>query len=201
MCACHATLGPRPTRAGPATAALRHEHQLILRALAVLERAAAGLEGGPGDEALLQETVELLRTLADRCHHGKEEAELFPRLQAQGLGHVLDAFLPEHEEGRAYLRTLGGPGPAPERARAARRYVGLLRDHIEREDEVLFPMVDQILTLDDQEALVRRYEAVEREVMGPGAHDRLLATLDRLEAALGGPAERPGEGPAPARAW
>lgn len=192
MCACHARLDHGPTKAGPATADLRHEHQVILRALAVLERAAGGLDAGAaGAEPALQELVELLRTFADRCHHGKEEAELFPVLRDKGVGHVLDAFLAEHEEGRGHLRVLAGPGPAAERARAARRYVGLLRDHIEREDEVLFPMADGLLSLAEHEALARRYEQVERDVIGEGIHDRLLATLDRLEAALVAESVRP----------
>jgi hemerythrin-like domain-containing protein len=187
MCACHSQLDRGAGKAGPATADLRHEHEVILRALALLEGAAGQLDAGAAiDEPALQELVELLRTFADRCHHGKEEAELFPLLRAKGIGHVLDAFLTEHEEGRGYLRTLAGPGPQADRARAARRYIGLLRDHIERENEVLFPMVDGMLSLDEHNALARRYEAVEREVIGEGVHDRLLATLERLEAALGG---------------
>jgi hemerythrin-like domain-containing protein len=186
MCACHARLDHGPTEAGPATADLRHEHQVILRALAVLEQAARRLDAGAAvDERALQELVALLRTFADRCHHGKEEGALFPLLRAKGVGHVLDAFVAEHDEGRGYLTTLGGSAPAAERGRAARRYVGLLRDHIEREDQVLFPLADGVLSLEEHEALARRYGQVEREVIGEGVHDRLLGTLDRLEAAFG----------------
>lgn len=193
MCSCHVTLKhAEPTRFGPATAELRHEHEVILRALAVVERAGERLAAGaPLDEGALGELVALVRTFADTCHHGKEEAELFPVLLAKGVGSVLTPFLEEHEEGRAYVRTLAGPAPAADRAAAARRYVALLRDHIERENAVLFPMVDEVLTVDEHTQLVARFAQVEERVVGPGVHEKLLATLDRLEAAIP-PAARAG---------
>lgn len=186
MASCHTRLERHAaSNAGPATAELRHEHAVILRGLVLLERAAERLAGGlPVDEAMLQELARFLQTFADRCHHGKEEATLFPVLSDKGLGGTLRVFLEEHDEGRGYLRTLTGGGSAAERAKAARRYVGMLRDHIQREDEVLFPMADNVLSLDEHDALARRYADIERDVMGAGAHERLLATLDAIEAAM-----------------
>lgn len=186
MCSCHTKLKhAEATNFGPATAELRHEHEVILRALAIVERAGERLAAGePVHEAALGELVGFVRTFADTCHHGKEEAQLFPMLQAKGVGGVLTPFLEEHEEGRGYLRTLAGGGTAGERAAAARRYVALLRDHIERENEVLFPMADEVLSVDEHTQLVARYAEVEERVVGPGAHEKLLATLDGLEAAI-----------------
>ncbi len=186
MCSCHTALKVGgASYVGPGTAELRHEHEVILRALAVLERAAARLAAGrPLDEAALADLVRLCRTFADRCHHGKEEDTLFPLLRAKGVGSPLAVFLEEHEEGRGYLRTVEGAAPAAERAAAARRYVGLLRDHIERENGVLFPMADEVLSPEEHAELARRYAEVEARVVGPGVHERLLADLDRLEAAI-----------------
>ena len=186
MSACHAKLmHSGPSNAGPATAELRHEHEIILRGLALLDRAAERLQAGPPpDEATLQTLVGFLQGFADRCHHGKEEHELFPVLEAKGVGSLLSVFREEHEEGRGYLRTLATPGPAAERAAAARRYSSLLRAHIERENEILFPMAEEVLSLDEHDLLARRYEEVERETMGVGAHDALLGTLARLETTL-----------------
>ena len=99
-----------------------------------------------------------------------------------GMGGTLAVFLEEHEEGRGYLRTLASGAPSGERAAAARRYVGMLRDHIQRENEVLFPLADGLFSAEEHEVLARAYEDVERRVVGPGVHERLLATLARLEA-------------------
>lgn len=188
MSACHAKLTRSgPSKAGPATAELRHEHEVILRGLALLDRAADRLAAGsPPGEATLQALVGFLQAFADRCHHGKEEHELFPVLEAKGVGSLLSVFREEHEEGRGYLRTMATPGVPAARAAAARRYAGLLRDHIERENEVLFPMAEDVLTLDDHDLLAKRYEAVERDVMGTDTHEALLAALADLEAAIPG---------------
>jgi hemerythrin-like domain-containing protein len=186
MTSCHLHLDRQAERtSGPATANLRHEHEVILRALAVLERLGDRLATGrPVSPATVSELVQLLRTFADRCHHGKEEDHLFPAMRAKGAGDVLAVFLEDHEEGRRYLRRLAGDAPAAERAAAARRYVGLLRDHIQREDEALFPLADGLFTPEEHAALAGAYADVEREVIGPGAHDQLVATLARLEAAI-----------------
>ena len=171
---------------GAATADLRHEHEVILQAVAVLERVADRLAAGrPMSQSTLIDLVQFLQTFADRCHHGKEEDHLFPAMRAKGGGDALAPFLEEHEEGRRYLHTLASPNAqSTERAAAARRYAGLLQDHIEREDKVLFPMADGLFTAAEHAALARAYEDVERRVVGTGGHAGLLTTLARLDAAV-----------------
>lgn len=183
---CHLHLNRSATaKASPATAGLRDEHEVILQALAVLERVADRLASGrPVNDSTLTDLVQFLQTFADRCHHGKEEDQLFPAMRAKGAGGPLALFLEEHEEGRRYLRTLSSSAPSAERAAAARRYVGMLQDHIERENEVLFPMADELFTAEEHVALARAYEDVELRVAGAGVHEGLLATLARLEAAV-----------------
>jgi hemerythrin-like domain-containing protein len=174
----------RPVAAapGPATADLRHEHEVILRGLDVLERLADRLAAGhPVEDTALGELVQLLQTFADRCHHGKEEDQLFPAMRAKGVGDTLAVFLEEHEDGRAHLRTLASGASGAERAAAARRYVGMLREHIQRENEILFPLADELFSAEEHRALARAYEDVELRVVGPGVHERLLTTLSRLE--------------------
>jgi hemerythrin-like domain-containing protein len=70
-------------------------------------------------------------------------------------------------------------------ARNARGYVGLLRGHIEKEERVLFPMADQVLSADDQRSLEESFERIETEVMGAGVHERYHRMLDELERELG----------------
>jgi hemerythrin-like domain-containing protein len=156
--------------------------------LAVLERAGYRLGSGQGvDETAMSGLVDLLRTFADKCHHGKEEEHLFPALVGKGVpleGGPVGVLLVEHEEGRGYLKTLSTSGDPASRSAAALRYVNLLRQHIEKENEVLFPMADELLSLEEQGKLAKLYEQVEREVVGPGVHEQLMARLATLEAAI-----------------
>jgi hemerythrin-like domain-containing protein len=57
----------------------------------------------------------------------------------------------------------------------------MLREHIQRENDILFPLADELFSVDEQEALARVYEEVELQVVGPGVHERLLTTLARLD--------------------
>jgi hemerythrin-like domain-containing protein len=185
MTSCHLHLDrPAAAAAAPATADLRHDHDVILRALALLEQLAERVAAGrPVPDGALAELVPLVQTFADRCHHGKEEDHLFPAMRGKGAGGALAVFEDEHERGRQDLRTLAGDAPAGERVAAARRYVGLLRDHIERENAVLFPLADSLFSPDEHAELARAYARVEDEVVGPAGHEPLVAALGRLEAA------------------
>jgi hemerythrin-like domain-containing protein len=174
------------------------EHRAIERMLAVLESAAARLEAGerlrPG---LFREAVDFVRNFADRCHHGKEEGNLFPRMEARGVprnGGPLGMMLMEHDQGRAFVGAVAGAIDAYEAgdesaarviAENARGYAGLLRQHIMKEDNVLFPMADGVLSVDDQQELAQTFDRIETEVMGPGVHERYHQLLDDLERELG----------------
>jgi hemerythrin-like domain-containing protein len=177
---------------------LRTEHRAIERMLAVLEAAARRLESGRGVRpGLLREAVDFVRNFADRCHHGKEEENLFPRMEAAGVprsGGPLGVMLLEHDQGRQRVAAFAGAIDAYEdgdgsAARAiaenARGYVALLRQHIGKEDSVLFPMADRVLSPDDQRELEQRFQEIETEVMGPGVHERYHRLLDDLERELG----------------
>lgn len=165
-------------------AMLRHEHEVILRALALSERLGQSLESGEAvDRKALAWLVEFFRIFADRCHHGKEEEHLFPALERCGIpkeGGPLGVMLHEHEEGRALVRAMA-EGDDRLAAEAIRGYVTLLRAHIEKENSVLFPLAEQVLPDEEQEKLVHAFEAVEQALAGPGVHERLLGELARLE--------------------
>ncbi|HWP84957.1 MAG TPA: hemerythrin domain-containing protein [Terriglobia bacterium] len=168
------------------TAVLREEHEVILRALAVLERAGRDLaQGRTVPKATLESLANFFRTFADRCHHAKEEAHLFPALVAHGIaqeGGPVGVMLNEHEEGRALVRVFAEGDPATA-VSAIRRFVTLLREHIAKENDVLFPMADQVLPQQEQREMLAKFDQAETEVAGPGVHERLIAELEQLEAA------------------
>ena len=177
-----------------ATEELVTEHRAIERMLAVLEAAAQRLETGQRVRPdLFREAVDFVRNFADRCHHGKEEENLFPRLQERGMpreGGPIGVMLQEHDQGRDYIGAIDGAiddyeGGDESAARAivesAREYVKLLQGHIWKEENVLFPMADQLLSSSDQGELAERFQRIETEVMGSGVHERYHALLDALE--------------------
>lgn len=176
-----------------ATEALKHDHRVIERVLGVLERALFKMEqGGAADRELFGKAIEFFRGFADACHHQKEEQILFPRLAERGIpveGGPIGVMHEEHEEGRRYLRGLAEGVAAldrdPEQARQlilgnGKGYAGLLRAHIQKEDYVLFPLADGVLTTGEQRELVHRFEEVEHH-LGEGVHDRFVKLAEELE--------------------
>jgi hemerythrin-like domain-containing protein len=180
-----------------ATSVLRKEHEAILKMLDATDEAAKQIErGGAADPEVLSGLLEFLRLFADRCHHGKEEDLLFPKLEQKGMsrhGGPIAVMLMEHEQGRALIRKMvaaseavaaGDQGTAKSWAAAARGYTQLLRSHISKENDILFVMAEQLLTDEEQSELCAGFEKVELEKMGAGTHDRLHKLMDRLCARI-----------------
>jgi hemerythrin-like domain-containing protein len=179
--------------AGPPTQVLKDEHALILEALDAIERKVTALEAGAApDRAYFEKAVHFLRTFADHCHHGKEENLLFKTMVDRGFprqGGPIAVMLSEHETGRSFIRGMAeGAAALPTDPAAARRiiengrgYVALLRAHIDKENTILFPMADNVLTPEDQEHLEHEFERFEAEETGAGVHEAMLKLLDELK--------------------
>jgi hemerythrin-like domain-containing protein len=165
------------------TDVLRDEHRVILRALDLLERAAAASV----PDGWWTTAVAWLRTFADRNHHAKEEAALFPAMIKAGVpsdGGPISVMLEEHAQGRTLVAAIAA-GSGVARPSACRTYVALLRAHIDKENEIVFPLADAVLDEQAVTALRREFDAAEAEQGAAGSISAAEAALDDLEAALG----------------
>jgi hemerythrin-like domain-containing protein len=176
-----------------ATEILMAEHGVIERVLGALEMGAARLEAGEDvrPEFFLQAT-DFIRGFADGCHHRKEEGVLFVALGEAGLPEQtgpVAVMLAEHDQARAYTRALrsaaekmaaGDAGARAEAIQYARADASLLRGHIYKENNVLFPMADRLIPQDVQPGLTDAFEHVEHEETGAGVHEKYLALAEAL---------------------
>ncbi|MGC8857472.1 MAG: hemerythrin domain-containing protein [Anaerolineae bacterium] len=62
----------------------------------------------------------------------------------------------------------------------ALNYVTLLRQHILKENHILFPLAAQVIPPEEQEQIVVRFEGVEHEESGEGIHEKYLALAEKL---------------------
>lgn len=175
------------------TEILMEEHQVILTVLDAAEKEAARIrDGGKVDTHRLEMMVDFIRNFADRCHHAKEEKCLFPGMIERGIpedGGPIGVMLAEHELGRGCVHALadaipGAAGGNPEAVEqvlsSIASYVELLRGHIAKEDQVLFPMGDRVMTDQDQRDLMVAFETAEAEEMGPGAQEKYRQIAEEL---------------------
>ncbi|HWR52856.1 MAG TPA: hemerythrin domain-containing protein [Bryobacteraceae bacterium] len=172
---------------------LIQEHRIIQRVVAAMAVIADELrEGRRVDPQDLRDMLTFLRVFADECHHGKEEQYLFPLLEARGVpatGCPVGVLKNEHVKGRTLvaqfaeaIETYAGDGSAGRDAliAALAGLVELYPNHIWKEDYLLLPMADKVLSAADQKTLAEQFERVEAQ-MGQGTHEKFEQLAQRLE--------------------
>ncbi|MCX6026197.1 MAG: hemerythrin domain-containing protein [Chloroflexi bacterium] len=181
-----------------ATRILMEEHRVIERVVSSLDRAARRLDAGePIEAGFFVDAADFIKGFADGCHHKKEESVLFPAMERAGVsrqGGPLAVMLAEHEEGRRLTRAMraaaeelatGRPEWKTGVVQNALGYVALLRQHIAKENGVLFPMANRVIAPEVQGGLAEAFDRIEHEEIGVGMHEKYLAMAERLERQAG----------------
>lgn len=172
---------------------LMTEHRLIEQILGSLETFVDRMDSGDGVErAHVAQYADFLRNFADKCHHGKEEDRLFVRMTEFGFPREygpIAVMLAEHAESREHVKALAEVGAAhgpltPEERLAVSRhalaYIPLLRAHIQKEDNILYPMALQAIPARELDALAQSFEEFETKEMGEGTHEKFHALAESL---------------------
>jgi hemerythrin-like domain-containing protein len=172
---------------------LKHDHRVIEQGLRGLDGVCQRLERGERVQPqTLSQFLDFIRVFADRCHHRKEEAHLFPALKQHGVpryGGPLGLMLHEHEMERGLVAQLEWAVQAyknedPEGrqfVQAARRYITLITSHMQKEEHTLFRIAEEALDDRAMAWLGEAFEQVEAG-LGCGTHERyeqIAATLEK----------------------
>lgn len=175
------------------TKILEEEHHFIQKVVGAIAILVETLEAGKEVEGkTLQEIVEFMRIFADKCHHGKEEAHLFPALERKGVpmrGCPLGALISEHQKGRGLVTDLaeatetyikGSPLAKESLVKSLHALTDLYPNHIWKEEYLAFPMADKILSSEEKRDLFEKFEMVEKEI-GRDLHQRFEQFAKELE--------------------
>lgn len=176
------------------TQVLRDEHELVLVVVGAMEREVASIERtGEAHADRVAQMVDFTRNFTDGCHHNKEEKVLFPLLEQReaAAGGPVSVMLSEHEAGRRAIRAIDEALPRVADDASARKtvaenlglYAQLLRLHINKENNVLFPLADRLLNASDKERLTIEFDRIETEETGAGVHERYHALAHELHEA------------------
>jgi hemerythrin-like domain-containing protein len=174
---------------------LMQEHQVILRVIDAAEAFARQVDRSADDgRAELAEFVTFIREYADARHHGKEEDILFEAMEQAGFSTEsgpLAVMLHEHTEGRRLVREMAdaaahaGVWSPAERAAvvgAVENYAALLRNHIWKEDNILYPAARNALDETTYGVVAQRVKSFDSEWTAKGKIAQLDALAEKLIA-------------------
>jgi hemerythrin-like domain-containing protein len=139
---------PKEIKYSPPMKKLVDEHVLIKRWVALIPEVINNLnvESEEGRQLLL-DGVDFIRSYADKYHHAKEEEVLFKYFD-EDLD-ILKVMHEDHERGRSHVRTILEALERKDKATIAEHlnaYRELLKEHIKKEDEILYPWMDRNLS-------------------------------------------------------
>jgi hemerythrin-like domain-containing protein len=169
---------------------LKEEHEGITLMLRILGKVCAKIEAKEKiDLGHLEKISQFFNIFVDQCHHGKEEDLLFPAIIPMEQK-LIGFLLREHSQGRGYVRAMGQELTQMKKfegltrveyAANAQKCMALMTQHIQKEDNVLFPMFDGLLGKKKQMELVAGFEDLERKKIGVGVHEEFHKLLHELK--------------------
>lgn len=180
-----------------ATEILHREFDTTRRVLQILENASNCLDNDkPVSKETFNEIIDVINGFTHKCILGKEDNVLFPFLKGVRGGEKKDflgQLLMEHVSARDEIRNLAGAvnyiyqGKKAKKKiiKIARAYIKFMDKHIRTEEKVLFPWINKVLTSDEQMILIKKFEAMEKEDIDAGVHEKYTAMIERLEEQLG----------------
>ena len=162
-----------------ATEALEREHRTIEKVLAVMARLQEQVDlSHEVDPDILRDLLQFMRIFCDQYHQAREESYLFPLLEERGIpGTGCPIATIKNEHGKI-LRLVNDLSESTAEYLADRRLgklklkealhnlVSFFPGHIWKEDYLLFPMAEKVLSSSDQEMLLQQFDLAELDLGG-----------------------------------
>jgi hemerythrin-like domain-containing protein len=157
----------------------REEHRTIELVLTALEGVATLVDQqGRLDAVDAAKAADFIRSFADKYHHAKEEDLWFVAMESVGFSREagpIAVMLYDHDAGRRHVRQMdearaaylkNDSAAAARFAEHASQFAALLRAHIQKEDNILYPMADEALGEASQKALLEGFARADPDGAG-----------------------------------
>lgn len=162
----------RSSAADSALQMIRDEHRTVtsvIRSLQLLVRDGVMTAAAP-DFELFTVILDYIEMFPDRFHHPKEDEHLFARMRQRSAtaSDILDALEAEHRRGEELTRALRrllaqwrlrGPAAATVFAGAVDEYAEFHWKHMRKEEDVVMPLAETVLTDEDWQAIADAFAA------------------------------------------
>ncbi len=167
---------------------LLQEHEKIMKVLDIVARVQEDKKLGEKEQLVFyRELADFILIFADRCHHGKEEVNLYHIIAPLGdlsERNMIEELIDEHHQSRILQKELQKAveeGRLMEAAIVAGDYRKLLLAHIKHENEEMFPSMVKRISDELDDSIYGRFLVVEERTLGDGGIARIDEVIGEWE--------------------
>jgi len=170
------------------------EHEEINELLDIMSKIALKIKSKdvfyPND---VEEIIDYLIIIIENSHHGKEDDVFYPELISSGIPKEtapLSIINYEHTLANRYLKDIsscvvnckiGNDFSGELLADSLTNYVVVIKNHIQREEEIIFPIANEVLSSEKQNEISQRFEDIEQKNISLSFFDRFNKLLKKLK--------------------
>lgn len=178
------------------TTDLKEEHESITIFLTILEAILSRMQSKKQISLEdLQWLFEFNRDFILKCHNGEEDCILFPVLEGTAVPpESISSLIAEHELAWSISKTIRGLiQDCIEGSRDAewdiielgQSYINFMKEHIDREETIFYPLVDECISQDVDDLLAFRLRLFIEDRIGIGRYVDLQEMLQYLKTFYG----------------
>lgn len=161
---------------------LVNEHKLIKRLLALIPGIAEQLDLSKSDHReWVISITDFIKNYADKFHHAKEEDILFAHFD-ESID-IIQVMLNDHISGRSYVKAMLEAVEEQNTEKAKEhllKYQELLSEHIQKEDEILYPWMDRNMDMSTVGKMFSQFMNVDSTM--PVVSQKYLKIVEEFEA-------------------
>jgi len=171
------------------------EHKEINELLEIMSKIAAKIKSKdvfyPTD---VEEIIDYLIIIIDKSHQGKEDEVFYPELISTGISketEPLSIINYEHVLAKRYLKEIsscvvnckiGNDFSGDLLADSLTNYVIVIQNHIKREEEIVFPIANEVFSTEKQNEILQRFEVIDQKNITHSFLERFNKLLNKLKS-------------------
>ncbi|MEA3133935.1 MAG: hypothetical protein QOG17_1781 [Gammaproteobacteria bacterium] len=174
---------------------LMREHGVLDRLLLVYEAGLRKFDANEDfDPAVISGAAQIVRDFIENYHEKSEEEAVFPRFKKAGkMVPLVDILLAQHKAGRRITERILQYAPGSRKngddrrqlVPAIRSFITMYRPHAAREDTDLFPLLREIVSPHEYDAMAEDFERREHKLFGADGFKMMVHRVAGLEQSIG----------------
>jgi hemerythrin-like domain-containing protein len=158
------------------------EHVLIKRWIALIPKVVDNLDVESEDgRQMIIDGIDMIRSYADKYHHAKEEDILFKYFDESF--DILKVMHADHTQARSHVKAMLDALERKDKTSLAEHlmaYRDLLTEHIRKEDEILYPWMDNNLSTRQVGELFSKFDAADDQMgFSPLKYQKFIENLEK----------------------